>query len=83
MPGGTGGLENAPTGKSKAAMNNQKGISGGGTDFLSGDIKKANMFDQIFVRVDLKAFFYIFYFDPLIMPVPAIEGGHRIAVAVR
>ena len=68
MPGGTGGFENALTGKSKTARNNQTGIKRGETDFLSCDIKKANMFDQIFVRVDLKAFFYIFYVDPLIMP---------------
>jgi len=60
----------------------QEEILRGSARFLSGDIKKTDMRDQLFLGVNFDGFFNIFYTYPFIVPVPTVKSKNAVAIPI-
>ena len=87
MPPGAAGAENALTGamsKNRKAAKIKPGyLIGEVSGLWSGDIKKTDMGDQFFFRIDFASFLNAFNADPFIVPVPAVESHNAVAEPIR
>jgi hypothetical protein len=68
--------------KAKTEKNKQEDFLGSSSWFLSGDIKKTNVRDQLFFGINFDGFLNIFNTYPFIVAVPTVKGENAVAVPI-